>query len=518
MITFILVNYVITYIIKWGVGLMRILMVNPNFHSKGPSGGHSGGSENMFGTLPPLGLLYVSGSLIKEGYEDIELIDLSKREDKFCDDVEIGEYIVGKQPDIVFTGGMASTPSLPRTLAISKAIKELDNEIKIVLGGVHSTYMYNDVMKENSCIDFIIRGEGEKSSAELVKSYDHKGDMGSVKNIVWRDSHNEIKINESSNEIVNLDEYTPAWDLIDNWDDYRAPLNDEITALVQFSRGCNHNCNFCSQWMFWEKWHCRSAESLAEEVDYLNKKHNVTFFIWADENPTKNQKELIKLLNYLKNVNDENNNNLHHMLNIRVNHITRDEKYLKLYKEAGIVAVDLGAESVLQKRLDYFNKRTTTELNKKALDLLRKHNIVSILNELSGLVSETPKSLKKTGQIIKELNPDLMQLSFATPFLWTEFGREMEDFIIEYDISKWNFRYPILKPFDMSIDELIKLTDWIKLDFYFNPKKMADIFQIEDHYRRKFLSDYLIQSLRFRSEYATGSNESLEERAQNTIV
>ena len=38
---------------------MKILLVNPDFHSAGP--------ENVFGTLPPLGLLYVGGALIDGG-------------------------------------------------------------------------------------------------------------------------------------------------------------------------------------------------------------------------------------------------------------------------------------------------------------------------------------------------------------------------------------------------------------------------------------------------------------------
>ncbi len=84
---------------------------------------------------------------MKGGYEDVTLVDLCKQEEQFSNDAEIGEYIVNKQPTIVFIGGMASTPSLPRSLAISSAIKELDNEIKIVLGGTHPTFMYNNIMK-----------------------------------------------------------------------------------------------------------------------------------------------------------------------------------------------------------------------------------------------------------------------------------------------------------------------------------------------------------------------------------
>lgn len=471
---------------------MRILLVNPNFHSGGP--------ENIVGTLPPLGLLYIGGALIKEGYTDIKLVDLCKKEDNFSNDTEIGKYIVNEQPDIVFIGGMASTASLPRSIAISNAVKGLDNEIKMVLGGTHPTFMYNDIMEEHSCIDFIIRGEGEIPSFQLVKSYDNHLDMGSVKNIVWRDSSYEngkIRVNEISNQIVNLDEYLPAWNLISNWEDYRAPANNEITATIQFSRGCNHKCNFCGQWMFWKKWHCRSTKSFVEEVEYLKKEHGVTFFFWADENPAQDQEKWIELLNSLKSINEDNE--IHHMLNTRVNHIVRDETYLNLYKEAGIFAIDLGMESALQQRLDYFNKKTTTELNKLTLDLLKKHDIISIVQVLAGLPDETHETLQETGNIFNDWNPDLMHFYFTTPFSWTEFGQQVKEFVVESDISKWDYRNPVLKPHAMSTEELHKICRWLKLAFNFNPKKIANILQIKDYYRRMFLINCLIQSLKYRT-------------------
>lgn len=58
-----------------------------------------------------------------------------------------------------------------------------------------------------------------------------------------------------------------------------------------------------------------------------------------------------------------------------------------------------------------------------------------------------------------------------------------------------------------------------KLEFYFNPKKMADIFQIEDEYRRKFTIDHIIQSLRFRSKYTKNSNKTFENlKDQRTYI
>lgn len=269
--------------------------------------------------------------------------------------------------------------------------------------------------------------------------------------------------------------------------------------MIQFSRGCDHRCSFCGQWIFWGKWHCRSAESLTKEVEYLHRKCGVTFFFWADENPAQNQNKWIGLLNSLKDVNVENHNEFHHMLNTRVDHIIRDRKYLNLYKEAGIISIDLGLESALQQRLDFFNKETTIEQNKQTLALLREHDIISIVQVLVGLPEETPETLKETGCMLKEWNPDLMHFYYTTPFPWTQFGQSMKDHIIEEDISKWDYRHPILKPTKMSVEDLVKICKWIKLEFNFNPQKISDIIRIEDGYRRVFMLNALIQSLKYRA-------------------
>lgn len=402
---------------------------------------------------------------------------------------------------------MASTASFPRTIAISNVIKEIDDKIKIVLGGTHPTYMYDEIMKKYSCIDFIIRGEGEATSIELVRTYDQRGDMNHVDNIVWRDCHSnneKIKVNNTNRTNIDLNEYWPAWNLITDWESYRAPVNNEITATIQFSRGCDHRCNFCGQWMFWKRWHARSVESFIEEIEYLNTKCGVTSFFWADENPAQDQTKWINLLNSLKEINDQNK--VHHMLNTRVNHIVRDESYLNLYKKAGIFAIDLGMESALQQRLDYFNKGTTTNLNIRTLSLLKKHDIISIVQILVGLPNETRKTLQESGNLFKEWDPDLIHFYFVTPFIWTEFGQKMKDFIFERDLSKWDYRNPILKPSSMSVEELLKFCKQLKLEFNFNPQKIATVLQIKDPYRKKFLVNSLIQSLKYRSGESKVSN------------
>ncbi|WP_174589849.1 hypothetical protein [Methanocella conradii] len=64
---------------------MKVSLINTDFHSGGP--------ENIVGTLPPLGLLYIGGALKNSGFDDVELIDLCKDVDLFKDDAELGEHV-----------------------------------------------------------------------------------------------------------------------------------------------------------------------------------------------------------------------------------------------------------------------------------------------------------------------------------------------------------------------------------------------------------------------------------------
>jgi anaerobic magnesium-protoporphyrin IX monomethyl ester cyclase len=471
---------------------MKIILLNANFHSGGP--------ESIVGNLPPLGFIYIGGALKKGGYNDVELVDLCKTE--FNNDKRLIEYIIAKNPEIIFIGGMASTAITPRCIEIAEKIKEHNQKIKIIFGGVHATYMYQNLLTSHSCIDYIIRGEGEKASLELVTAIDKKGDISAVENIAYRSNqgdHNSICFTPMSEEVLNLDEYLPDWELIDNWDIYRIPTNDEITAVVQYSRGCKHKCSFCGQSVFWRKWHSRSAESFVNEINLLHNKYGVSFFFWADENPAQNKVEWINLLEELKKINLKNGKKLHHMLNTRVDHIIRDEEYLPLYKEAGIISIDLGVESALQNRLDNLNKGTNIEQNKKALQLLRKNNIISIAQILVGLPEETPETLQKTAYLIKEFNPDLLHFFYATPFPWTPFGEAMKDKIVEKDFAKWDYRHPVIMPAKMSIEEMIGICKNIKLEFNFNSTRIRDIIKIEDEYHQTFLINCLIQSLKYRS-------------------
>ena len=111
--------------------------------------------------------------------------------------------------------------------------------------------MYKDVLK-NGCVDYVVRGEGEETLRELLICLDLDKDPEDIKGIAYRKAHKIIVTNDRP-FIRDLDSLPTAWDLIE-WRDYRYfVIPNSRLGAVSTSRGCSHNCTFCSQQKFWHQ-------------------------------------------------------------------------------------------------------------------------------------------------------------------------------------------------------------------------------------------------------------------------
>jgi hypothetical protein len=65
-------------------------------------------------------------------------------------------------------GTTAITPSIYKAERVLEIAKEVVPEVR-VLGGIHATFMYKQVLSEAPWIDVIVRGEGEEIVVELIR-------------------------------------------------------------------------------------------------------------------------------------------------------------------------------------------------------------------------------------------------------------------------------------------------------------------------------------------------------------
>ncbi len=410
---------------------MRVVLIHPNYHS--------GGAE-IAGNWPPAWVAYIAGALKSAGFEDIHFIDAMTNH---MEDDAIAARLAELQPDVV--GTTAITPSIYKAERILEIAKAVVPDALGVLGGVHATFMYRQVLSEAPWVDVIVRGEGEEIIAELIRALDdgrYFQDRRRIKGLAFRDRE-EIVATPAASTVKDLGGIKPDWSLLE-WEKYiYVPLNTRV-AIPNMARGCPFTCSFCSQWKFWRDYRVREPKAVVDEIETLVEEHGVGFFILADEEPTINKRKFTEFCEELiaRGLPDK----VKWGINTRVTDIMRDKADLALWRRAGLVHVSLGTEAAAQMKLDLFNKETKVAENREAIRLLREADIFTEAQFIVGLDNETEETLEETYRFAREWNPDLANWSMYTPWPFTPLFQELGDKVEVFDFEKYNFVTPIMKP------------------------------------------------------------------------
>lgn len=449
---------------------MRVLLIHPNYHS--------GGAE-IAGNWPPAWVAYIVGYLKAGGYHDVHFVDAMTNH---LSDEQVRERIVDIAPDVI--GCTAITPAIYKAERLLQLAKEVDPRIVTVLGGIHGTFMYPQVLKEAPWIDAVVRGEGEQVFLNLVRAIDEgrwARDRGQVRGIAYADGAGQVIATPAEPPIADLDRITPDWGVLE-WGKYLyIPMGVRV-AIPNFARGCPFTCTFCSQWKFWRDYRIRDPKEVVDEIETLVREHGVGFFILADEEPTIHRKKFIAFCEELI----ERKLPVLWGINTRVTDILRDEKLLPMFRKAGLVHVSLGTEAAAQLKLDRFNKETTIAQNKKAIALLREAGIVTEAQFIVGLENETAETLEETYRMARDWNPDMANWAMYTPWPFSDLFQELGDKVEVFDFEKYNFVTPIMKPDAMDRAELLDRVMNNYRRFFMN-KTFFQYPWTRDKVRRKYL-------------------------------
>jgi len=407
---------------------MRVLIINPPHQAIG--------SRIPIEHLPPLGLLYIGGSLIDAGYE-VELLDADYSNIAFD---EIVEYIAAYQPDTILMGHSGSTSVHPTIMQLAKEIKARWREMVIIYGGIFPSYHFVEIFKYHSCIDFIVRGEGEEIIRNLMQAIERGSDLEQVHGIVYKDAKGALMITTDAKPIDDLDRYRIGWELIDiakysYWGEKRA-------VVLQFSRGCPHLCSYCGQRLFWKKWRHRDPKKFVDEVVWLHREHGVEVINLADENPTSSKRVWQELLERLI----AQDIDITIVASTRADDIVRDKDILHLYKRAGIARFLLGIENYDASQLQKIQKGSSIQKDRLAIELLRQHQILSMATYVFGFGDEKLIDYWRGYKQLIAYDPDQIQLLYATPHYWTPYYYDVkEKRVVEYDLRKWDYKHQVIE-------------------------------------------------------------------------
>ncbi|MBK5931450.1 magnesium-protoporphyrin IX monomethyl ester anaerobic oxidative cyclase [Halochromatium salexigens] len=449
---------------------MRILFVHPNY---------SAGAADIAGNWSPAWVAYLAGYLKQGGYTDYHFVDALVDD---LDEEQLRVAIREAKADIVATTAM--TPMIYTAQRLLQIAKEECPSAITVLGGIHPTFMYQQVFGEAPWIDVIVRGEGEAVTLNLVRAIDEgrwPSEREQIKGIAYLDESDKVVATPVEPSIKDVDSIWPDWGILE-WKKYiYIPLGVPV-ATPNMARGCPFTCSFCSQWKFWRDYRVREPKQMVDEIEELVKVHGVGFFILADEEPQINRNKFIEFCQELI----DRDLGIHWGINTRVTDVMRDEELLPFYRKAGLVHVSLGTEAAAQLNLDRFVKETTIEQNKRAVQLLQENGIVTEAQFIVGLENETRETLEETYQMVMDWGADMANWSMYTPWPFADMFAEMGDKVEVFDYSKYNFVQPIMKPDTIDRAELL---DGVMANYRrFYMKRM--LFQypwVKDPFRRKYL-------------------------------
>ncbi len=461
--------------------IRKILFVTPPYHC--------GVLESAGGWLP-LNFVYLAGSLRKAGYE-VEVYDAMV---KFHEYSEIRKHLENSQADIVAT--TAYTAMINDALKVLKLAKEVNPEVITLLGGIHPTFCFAEILKENySFVDYIIRGEGEETIVELINCLSAGDEPRKVSGIAFpafaeastgKSRGNKIISTPERSFVADLDSLPMAWDLLE-WSDYTFHTKPgSILAVVSSSRGCTQGCTFCSQRLFWKQsWRARKPENFVAELEYLNQRHGVDVVMLSDEVPTLDRSRWERILDLLiaKRMNGVVTPEL--LMETRVDDILRDKDILDKYRKAGVLHIYVGVESASQETLDRFHKNLKIEQSAEAIELINQQEIISETSFVLGMPEDTPESIKKTIELAQYYNPDMAFFLAIAPWPYAEIYPELKPYIQVFDYSKYNLVNPVVKPKQMTLEELNR--ELLNAFQTFYMKKFSQLEQMS-----KFKKDYLL--------------------------
>ena len=386
---------------------MNITLVNPRYSEF--YGRFSEAKEMTSSSPPPLGLEYIAAMLEIEGY-NVKIIDAEVEKLTVEETVK---KIRHTKPDII--GFTATTPVIKRAHKISILLKEENPDLISIVGGPHPTALPKETLKAFDSFDYVVKGEGEYTTTELLKNIENKIEIGDIQGIAFR---KEGEIVETPNRpfINPLDDLPfPARHLIDRSKYIIETVHGEHGRFetIQTSRGCPFKCIFCYP-VLGNKVRYRLPENVLSELKILKEKYKTDVVGFVDDTWTLNIKRAKEICDLI----------IKEGIDIEWGCTTRvdliDRELLEKMKKAGCVRVNFGVESGDPEILKIIKKRITIDQAKKAFKMTKEVGIETVAYFILGHPYETLESIKKTIKLAKTLNPDVAEFSIMTPFPKTE--------------------------------------------------------------------------------------------------
>jgi len=338
-------------------------------------------SPDSYQTLPsfdfPLGLGYMGSILQNHGYK-VKILNMGAL--PFL--TESGLIGVLKDTSAKVIGISSSSFNFPTAIRISQIVKNLNHDFFTILGGIHPTFRYEEILsKFHKSVDAICLYEGEYTLLELVQAI-----LSGSKN--WRNvsglaffENGKTHCTPFRSPITDIDKLPfPNRDLAL----MPTEVDKQCAARIITSRGCPYSCNFCSSSKYWGNHvRLRSPSNIVDEIESLKNKYKIQKISIVDDIFTVSRSRIMEFCSELNSRNIE----IDWSCSTRVDAV--DKELIKMMKKSGCSGIFYGIESTNDISLNKSHKLFNFKQAKDTIEMTTEEGINVVEAFIIGLPSQS---------------------------------------------------------------------------------------------------------------------------------
>jgi len=287
----------------------------------------------------------------------------------------IAENIINERPNIA--GFSCYVWNIKKILRVAKEIKKTRRSVKIILGGPEASPRAENILRKESCVDIIVRGEGEETFVELAESLlCGRRKLSQIKGISYREK-GRTAVNPPRPQIDNLNNIPSPYleGLVDLQYNYR-----DDSVVTETMRGCPYRCHYCYYHKEFKGIRYFSLRRVEKEFKWILKKRPAVVYLMDPtfNSDCKRAKEILRIWN---------KHNRESSLHLELKAEKIDEEMAELLKLARVSKLEIGIQSICPGALKLVNRDLDKLIFAKKARLLNRKKVpyeVQLIDALPG--------------------------------------------------------------------------------------------------------------------------------------
>jgi len=357
-------------------------------------------------------------------------------------DESLAEIDFNQEVDLVAI--TAITPLAPRGYEIADEFRRRGR--KVVIGGIHASWLPEEAKAH---CDSVAIGEADEVWAELLDDVE----KGTMKPFYRQKERTDL----GHLALPRRDLFPSKGYLFHN--------------LIQTTRGCPYDCEFCSVTALHGKsYRMRPVSEVEKEIQSLERSKAYIFFV--DDNLVGNLSHAKELLNMLS----------HYRLRWVSQgpiHIAEDETMVSLMAKAGCHGLFIGLESLREENLSLMGKRINhVGAYERGIQKLHDAGIGVYASFVFGYDYDDPAVFDEFLEFAERNRIEGAFLPVLTPFPGTRIYQRLkqEGRLLTEDWSKYDMATVVFQPKRMTVEELQEGFWKVNRSFYSVPSILKRIF------------------------------------------